>query len=149
LRYPGCRFKTSHNINLSIKYRKTHSNSCNFSRGNISVAVINLLITQPLFCPIFSHFHILYNNIRRFLRYFIQTLHFSWKYRKTHSKSCNFSRGNINFITIIRLYCVIRVAVINLLITHPLFCPIFSNFHILYNFICSFPWFFIQIMYLS
>jgi hypothetical protein len=113
------------------------------------VAVLKLLITQSLFCPIFSHFHILYNFICTFLRYFIQTLHLSRKYRKTHSNSCNFSRGNINFITIIRLYCVIRVAVINLLITHPLFCPIFSNFLILYNLTCTFLWDFTQIMHLS
>jgi hypothetical protein len=68
--------------------------------------VINLLITQPLFCPIFSNFHILYNFICTFLRYFIQIMYLSLRYRKTPSNSCNFSRGNINFITIIRLYIV-------------------------------------------
>jgi hypothetical protein len=68
--------------------------------------VINLLITQPLFCPIFLNFHILYNFICTFLRYFVQIMHLSLKYRKTNSNSCNFSRGNINFIAIIRLYIV-------------------------------------------
>jgi hypothetical protein len=61
-------------------------------------AVLNLLITQPLFCPIFSNFLILYNLICTFLRYFIQIMHLSLKYRKTHSNSCKFSRGNINYI---------------------------------------------------
>jgi hypothetical protein len=103
--------------------------------------VINLLITHPLFCPIFSNFHILYNFICTFLRYFNQIMHLSVKYRKTNSNSCNFSRGNINFITLIRL--------LKILITHPLFSPIFSNFHILYNFICTFLRYFIQIMHLS
>jgi hypothetical protein len=71
--------------------------------------VINLLITQPLFCPIFSKFHILYNFICTFLRYFNQIMHLSVKYRKTHSNSCNFSSGNINVITIIRLYSAFSV----------------------------------------
>jgi hypothetical protein len=61
-------------------------------------AVLNLLITQPLFCPIFSNFHILYNFICNFLRYFNQIMHLSLKYRKTHSNSCRFSRRNINYI---------------------------------------------------
>jgi hypothetical protein len=68
--------------------------------------VINLLITQPLFSPIFSNFHILYNFICTFLRYFIQIMLLSLTYRQTHSNACNFSRGNINFITIFRLYIV-------------------------------------------
>jgi hypothetical protein len=57
-----------------------------------------LLLTQPLFCPIFSNFYILYNFICSFLRFFIQIMHLSLKYRKMHSNSCNFSRGNINYI---------------------------------------------------
>jgi hypothetical protein len=65
--------------------------------------------TQPLICSIFSNFHILYNFICIFLRYFIQIMHLSLKYRKTHSNSCNFSRGNINVITIIRLYSAFSV----------------------------------------
>jgi hypothetical protein len=69
-------------MHFSLKYRKTHSNSCN--------------------CTIYCT-HILYNFICTFLWYFIQIMHLSWKYRKTHSNSCNFSRWNINFITIIRL----------------------------------------------
>jgi hypothetical protein len=68
--------------------------------------VINLLITQPQFCPIFSNFQILNNLICTFLRYFNQIMHFSLKYRKTHSYSCNFRSGNINFNSIIRLYIV-------------------------------------------
>ena len=60
--------------------------------------MINLHITHPLFCPIFSNFHILYNFICTFLRYFNQIMHLSLKYRKTHSNSCKFSRGNINYI---------------------------------------------------
>jgi hypothetical protein len=71
--------------------------------------VIKLFITQPLFRPIFSNFHILYNFICIFLRFFTQIMHLSLKYRKTHSNSCNFSRENINVITIIRLYSAFSV----------------------------------------
>jgi hypothetical protein len=119
VRYQGCRFKTSHNSAPILSW------------------------------PIFSTSRILYNFICTFLWYFTQIMHLSWKYRKMHSNSCNFNRGNINFITIIRLIIVIRVLVLKLLITPPLSCPIFSNFHMLCTFICTFLWYFIQIMHLS
>jgi hypothetical protein len=145
-------------MHLSLKYRKTHSNSCNFSRGKyklelnvIRVAVINLLITQPLFCPIFSNFHILYNLICTFLGNFIRTLHLSWKYRKTHSNLCNFSRGNINFITIIRLY-IVRYPGCRFKTSHnsaPILTDFFKLPYIVQLYICTFPRYFIQIMHLS
>ena len=100
------------NSALELKVSKNALNSCNFSCGNINcitiirlyiycvirVAVLKLFITQLLFYPIFSNFHILYNPICTFIPYFTQIMHLRLKYRKTHSNSCNFRRGNINYI---------------------------------------------------
>ena len=89
-------------------------------------------ITQPLFCPIFSNFHILYSFLCTIHRYITQIMHLSKKYRKTHLNSCNFTGENA-LITIISLVRLCMHLWLKCPITQPLFCPIFLNFHILYS----------------
>ena len=93
-------------------------------------------ITQPLFCPIFSNFHILYSVLCTIHRYITQIMHLSKKYRKTHLNSCNFTGGN----TLITIISVVRLCMhlwLKRPITQPLFCPIFSNFHITVLYVLS------------
>ena len=134
-------------MHLSKKYRKMHLNSCNFTGGNALITIISVVrlcmhlwlkrpITQPLFCPIFLNFHILYSFICSIYRYITHIMHLGRKYRKTHLYSCNFSGGNA-LITIISLVRLCMHLCIKGHITQALFCPIFLNFHILYSFICS------------
>ena len=137
----------THIMHLGRKYRKTHLYSCNFTGGNALITINSLVrlcmhlwlkrpITQPLFCPIFLNFHILYSFICSIYRYVTHIMHLGRKYRKTHLYSCNFTGGN-SLITIISLVRLCMHLCLKRHITQALFCPIFLNFHILYSFICS------------
>ena len=130
-----------------------------YTGGNALITTISLVrlcmhlwlkcpITQPLFCLIFSNFHILYSFLCTIHRYITQIMHLSKKYRKTHLNSCNFTGGNA-LITIISLVRLCMHQWLKCPITQPLFCPIFSNFHILYSFLCAIHRYITQIMHLS